>query len=219
MSGVNSSAITLTQTPSTGMLALTWPDRSTVAAGGQIGALAQAVNTTIPGYRSQLDAAAAALITAVNTQQAAGVTWTGVGTPSQASAAGQALFSGTGAADVSLATGVTGASLAAGSPAGGPADGTNAQAMAELGSSPSGPDTVYRGLVGQVGTDVATATTRSSTAAAVQSQADAQRQSSEGVNLDEELANMTQFQNAYTASAHYLNTVNTTIQTLLAMVG
>jgi flagellar hook-associated protein 1 FlgK len=219
VNGVTSSAMTLTQTPATGQLSLTWGDGSAVAAGGQVGALTRAVDTTLPGYQAQLDAAALSLEHTVNTQQAAGVTWTGLGTPTQASAPGQALFTGTGAANLALASGVTGASLAAGSPTAGPADGTNAQAMAELGSSTTGPDALYRALVGQVGTDVASATTQSSAAAAVQSQADAQRQSAEGVNLDEELANMTQFQNAYSASAHFLNTVNTTIQDLLAAVG
>jgi flagellar hook-associated protein 1 len=219
VSGVNAATISASANPATGLLTLTWPDRSTVPAGGQIGALSQAVNTTIPGYLGQLDSAAVALKNMVNAQQAAGVSWSGVGTPSQASAPGQPLFTGTGATDLAVAPGVTPGLLAAGSPTGGPADGSNAQLMAELGASTSGPDAVYRGLVGQVGTDVATATTQSATATTVQGQADAQRQSSEGVNLDEELANMTQFQNAYSASAKYLSTVDQTIQTLLAMVG
>ena len=61
VSGVNASTVTSSQNPATGMMTLTWPDQSSVAAGGKIGALAQAVNTTIPGYLSQLDAAALAL--------------------------------------------------------------------------------------------------------------------------------------------------------------
>jgi flagellar hook-associated protein 1 len=219
VSGVSAQTISASSNPSTGMLTMTWPDQSAVAAGGRLGVLSQAVNTTIPGYLSQLDNTAVALETAVNTQQAAGVTWTGVGTPSQASAAGQPLFSGTGAGNLAVAAGMTPAGLAAGSPTGGPADGSNAQLMAELGAATSGPDAFYRGLVGQVGTDVATATSQSATPTTIQGQADAQRQSAEGVNLDEELANMTQFQNAYSASAKYLSTVDQTIQTLIAMVG
>ncbi len=219
VSGVSAQTVTVSSNVSTGMLSLTWPDQSTVAAGGQIGALTAAVNTTIPGYLTRLDSAAVALKNMVNAQQAAGVSWTGVGTASQASAPGQPLFSGTGAADLAVAPGMTPSLLAAGAPTAGPGDGTNAQLMAELGASTTGPDSVYRGLVGQVGTDVATATTQSSTATTIQGQADAQRQSAEGVNLDEELANMTQFQNAYSASAKYLSTVDQTIQTLISMVG
>jgi flagellar hook-associated protein 1 FlgK len=219
VSGSTAATVSASTNPATGVLTMTWPDQSTVAAGGQIGALSKVANTTIPGYLTQLDNAAVALKNMVNAQQAAGVSWTGVGTPSQASAAGQPLFTGTGAADLAVASGMTPDLLAAGSPTAGPADGSNAQRMAELGSSINGPDAVYRGLVGQVGTDVATATTQSATATTVQSQAEAQRQSSEGVNLDEELANMTQFQNAYSASAKYLSTVNQTIQALIAMVG
>jgi len=217
--GITSQAITGTVSSVTGAVSLAWPDGSTVAAGGQIGALMQAADTTIPAYLAQLNAAAAALASTVNTQQAAGVTWTGVGTPSQASAAGTPLFAGSTAGSLALAPGVTPATIAAGSPSAGPADGSNAQAMAELGSSPTGPDTVYRGLVGQVGTDVATATSQAATATTIQNQADSQQQSSEGVNLDEELSNMLRYQNAYSAAAKYLNTVNQTIQDLLAVVG
>jgi flagellar hook-associated protein 1 FlgK len=217
--GVNTQTIGATADPSSGALTLTWPDSSPVAAGGQLGALAQAVNTTLPGYLSQLDSAAMALANTVNTQQAAGVTWTGVGTPSQASAPGQPMFSGTGAATLAVAAGMTAAGIAAGSPTGGPSDGSNAQAMAELGNAANGADTIYRGFVGQVGTDVTMVNTQVSATTSIQSQATAQQQSSEGVNLDEELANMTQFQIAYSASAKYLSTVDQTIQTLLTMVG
>jgi flagellar hook-associated protein 1 FlgK len=217
--GTNAATVTGTADPSTGTLTLTWPDSSTVAAGGQLGALVQAVNTTLPGYLSQLDNAAMALENTVNTQQAAGVTWTGVGTPAQASAPGQALFSGTGAASLAVAPGMTAAGIAAGSPSAGPADGSNAQAMAELGNAATGADALYRGFVGLVGTDVSTASSQASATTTIQAQADAQRQSSEGVNLDEELANMTQFQIAYSASAKYLSTVDQTIQDLLSMVG
>jgi flagellar hook-associated protein 1 FlgK len=217
--GTFASKISATADPSTGAVTLTWPDSSTVAAGGELGALVRGVNTTIPAYLSQLDSAAVALRDAVNSQQAAGVTWSGVGTPSQASAPGQALFTGTGAASLAVAAGMTGAGIAAGAPSAGPGDGSNAQLMAELGSSPTGADALYRGFVGQLGTDVSAATTHATATATIQGQADAQRQSTEGVNLDEELANMTQFQTAYSASAKYLSAVDQTIQTLLAMVG
>jgi len=219
VSGVSTQTVTATSTPSTGALTLTWPDGSGVAAGGQLGALMQAVNVTVPGYQAQLDNTANTLEQTVNTQQEAGVTWTGVGTPQQASAPGQPLFSGTGAANLTVASGMTASLIAAGSPNAGPADGSNAQAMAELGSSPTAPDAVYRALVGQVGTDVSTATTQATTAATIQSQADAQRQSAEGVSIDAELANMTQFQNAYAASAEFLSSVDQTLEDLITMVG
>jgi len=217
--GISSMKVSGTVNSLTGAISLTWPDTSPIAAGGQMGALMQAANTTIPGYLTQLNSAAAALVSTVNTQQAAGVTWTGVGGPSPTSTPGGPLFTGATAATLALAPGVTGSSIAAGAPTAGPADGSNAQTMAELGTSPTGPDVSYRALVGQVGTDVSTATTQAQTAATIQSQANAVQQSSEGVNLDEELSNMLQYQNAYTASAKFLNTVNQTIQSLLAVVG
>jgi len=217
--GNNSNAITGSLSTS-GVLSLTWNISGTpVSAGGELGSLAQAVNTTIPGYQAQLDNAANTLASAVNTQLAAGVTWTGAGTPSQASGPGQPLFSGTGAAGITVSSSLTAGQLALGSATAGPSDGSNAQAIANLGTAPGSADAVYSALVGQVGTDVQTATTQASTASTIETQADSAQQSAEGVNLDEELANMTQFQNAYTASAKFLTTVDQTIQTLLAMVG
>ncbi len=114
---------------------------------------------------------------------------------------------------------MTGAGIAAGAPSAGPGDGSNAQLMAELGSASGGADAIYRGFVGQVGTDVSAATTHATATATIQAQANSQQQSSEGVNLDEELASMTQFQVAYSASGKYLAAVDQTIQTLLSMVG
>jgi flagellar hook-associated protein 1 FlgK len=38
-----------------------------------------------------------------------------------------------------------------------------------------------------------------------------------GVNLDEEIANLIQFQHTYQASARYLTTINTMLETLLNM--
>jgi flagellar hook-associated protein 1 len=217
--GTTANTITGSVAPS-GALSLSWNvTGAPVSAGGELGALSQAVNTTMPGYQSQLDASANALATAVNAQLAAGVTWTGVGTAAQASGPGQPLFSGTGAAGLTVSPTLTASQLAVGSATAGPSDGSNAQAIANLGSAPGSADSIYGALVGQVGSDVQTVTTQATTASTIETQADSAQQSVEGVNLDEELANMNQFQNAYTASAEFLNTVNQTIQSLLTMVG
>jgi flagellar hook-associated protein 1 FlgK len=213
-------ANTVSGSVANGQVSVTWADNNTaVQAGGQLGATVQAVNTTVPGYQAQLDTAANALATSVNNQLAQGVSWTNVGTPSQASTPGIPLFTGNSAATISINPAMTSSTLAVGSPTAGPADGSNAQTIAGLGTAAGSPDSVYASLVGQVGTDVQNATSQSNAASAIQTQADSAQQSAEGVNLDQELANMTQYQNAYTAAAKYLSTVDDTIQSLLTMVG
>lgn len=244
--GANANAVSASATG--GALTLTWSMSNTpVAAGGRLGALVNAVNVTLPGYQQQLDNAADALAAAVNDHLSGnpangtvgGVTWTGVGGPNQTwSYPGPPLFTGSGAVGLALNPAMTADRLAVGAvptdgtapsvpppagsyldPTGPSADGSNAQLIAGLGSSATGPDAIYRALVGRIGTDVSSATTQATAARTVRSNADAARQSSEGVNLDEELANMTQFQNAYSANAKFLSAVDQTIQDLLTMVG
>jgi flagellar hook-associated protein 1 FlgK len=57
---------------------------------------------------------------------------------------------------------------------------------------------------GSIGRDAATASSQASSASAVQTQADAKRQSVEGVNIDEELVALTTYQQAYTANARMI---------------
>ena len=90
--------------------------------------------------------------------------------------------------------------------------------MAELGSSQSGPDALYRTVIGKLGLDASGATAAAASATATQTAANAASDSISGVNLDEELANMLQYQQAYQAAAKTLTTLNTTIQSLLAAV-
>ena len=56
-------------------------------------------------------------------------------------------------------------------------------------------------LSGDIGARAAAAKTRSESAAAIQTEALARQSSVEGVNLDEELVNMTTYQQAFNASA------------------
>jgi len=59
-------------------------------------------------------------------------------------------------------------------------------------------------FAGEIGGKASTAKTRSETASALAKEADSRRTSAEGVNMDEELVNMTTFQQAYNASARLI---------------
>jgi flagellar hook-associated protein 1 FlgK len=184
--------------------------------GGTIGGLSTLARTTIPTYQAQLDAVATSLATTVNGQLAAGYTAGGV------SGATLPMFTSTlpmSAATISVNPALTATTgqLALSSAADG-SNVKNAQAMAELGSSSTGPDAVYRTMVGKLGLDSAGAMAASATADATKTSANEASDSISGVNLDEELANMLQFQQAYQAAAKTLTTLNTTIQSLLQAV-
>ncbi len=185
--------------------------------GGTIGALATLAHSTIPSYQTQLDSVATSLASTVNTQLASGYTTSGVSgatLPMFTSTSGT-LSAATIAVNPALSAGT--GNLAISSDASG-TDVKNAQAMAELGSSQTGPDALYRSVVGKLGLDASGATAAAATATATQTAANAASDSISGVNLDEELANMLQYQQAYQAAAKTLTTMNSTMQSLLAAI-
>lgn len=71
---------------------------------------------------------------------------------------------------------------------------------------------------GSIGRDSATAASQSTSAAAVQSEADARRQSVEGVNIDEELVKLTTFQQAYTANARMIQATKELFDVLNSLI-
>ena len=70
-------------------------------------------------------------------------------------------------------------------------------------------------LSGSIAQSAANADSNNTNAQAVSSEADSRRDSVEGVNLDQELINLTTYQQAYNASARLLQTVDQLYQTLL----
>ncbi|MBX3484978.1 flagellar hook-associated protein FlgK [Phenylobacterium sp.] len=71
---------------------------------------------------------------------------------------------------------------------------------------------------GAVGRGAAAAETRKSSAEAVANEANNRRQSVEGVNLDEELVNLTTYQQAFNASARMIQATNELFDVLLNMI-
>ena len=116
-----------------------------------------------------------------------------------------------------LALGTLDLSVAAGQPAISAGDGTGASAIAQSSQT----STLFKAagdlgavnmtlasyaaeLGGSIGRAAATAEDQKTSATAVQTEADARRQSVEGVNIDEELVNMTTYQQAFSANARMI---------------
>jgi flagellar hook-associated protein 1 len=183
------------------------------SAGSMAGQLA-AINQYLPAYQSQLDAAANDLASTVNTQLAAGYTATG------ASGAGSPLFEGSGAAGLSVNAAVVAnpqliAASATATLPDATNDGSNAQAMAELYNSPTGPDQQYQSLIQGLGSQVAAVNSQVQSQTSVANAAQENLQSIEGVNTNDEMVQMLTFQQAYQASAKLVSTVDTMMQSLI----
>jgi flagellar hook-associated protein 1 FlgK len=71
---------------------------------------------------------------------------------------------------------------------------------------------------GSVGRDAATASSQSTSATAVQTEADAKRASVEGVNIDEELVHLQTYQQAYSANARMIQATKDLFDTLIAIL-
>ena len=74
-------------------------------------------------------------------------------------------------------------------------------------------------LGGSIGDQAAAASNANTEATAVQSEANSQLQSAEGVNLDQELVKLTTYQQAYSASARLVTATQDMFNALLSMMG
>jgi flagellar hook-associated protein 1 FlgK len=184
---------------------------------GQLGGTLQARDQEIPAIKTQLDTLASGLATAVNTVQAGGFDLNGV--------AGTNLFNpppvnGVGAAG-SLAVAITDPTLLAASSDGTVGSNGNAEAMYALNNQTfigrQTPADYYSGIVFDVGNATANASAEQSASALALQQLNDQRASVSGVSLDEEAANMVRYQDAYSASAQVITTINDMMHTVVNM--
>ena len=184
------------------------PDITSTIQGGSIGGILQARDTDLPAIQSQLDTLAFDFATAVNTQNQAGKGSDGL--------AGTAIFSigatptgASGAIGVSLTNASNIAAAASAEASGGSG---NAQALLALQNanitSGTTPTNAYSGLLSGLGSTVASAQSDSNADAAIQTQLSTQRDTVSGVSLDEEAANLTQYQRSYQAAAKVLSILN-----------
>jgi flagellar hook-associated protein 1 len=177
---------------------------------GELGAIVDAVNVTLPGYLGQLNSFARTLADGVNAQHALGFDATG--------AAGTALFGYTpGDEAASLTLVLTEPDrLAASGLAGGPnLDGGNADLLAGLTTA----DDSYQSLVNSFGTQVASLNRLAANQQVLTDQVDGSVDQLAGVNLDEEMANMVAAQRAYEAASKVITVLDSVLDTLINRTG
>jgi flagellar hook-associated protein 1 FlgK len=196
---------------------VTDPGGTTVNVGGTAGGKTTALTTTIPKYLTQLDTIAQKIADEFNTAQTAGYDQNGV--------RGQAVLGGPGGSATVTAASIEllladPAQLAAATVGPGPtSDGSNAAAIGKLQNKAGGAMSAYRSLIVGLGVEASVATSGLATQTVVGSQVDAARDAVSGVNLDEEMTNMMQFQHAYSAAARMITTIDETLDVLINRTG
>jgi flagellar hook-associated protein 1 FlgK len=185
-----------------------------IPSGGSLGSDLDVANNVIgspaasgnTGLLGALDGVASQLISQVNTQNEAGYDANGV--------AGTAFFTGSGAADIAVSSSIAAnPSLIAAGNGSGPLDGSNALAMSQLQNN-AAITPAFQSMVANLGQTVSTAQTNQTTQDQVTKQLQTQQNSVEGVSIDEEMTNLINFQQAYSASARFITTISSMYSTL-----
>lgn len=133
---------------------------------------------------------------------------------------GRRFFEATGARDLAVSADITGTDAIAAARAGsGPLDGGIALDLAELGSSTSGADALYRAYIVALGVDGQTVQHRHDIQTETMNQVDSSRTALAGVNVDEEMVNMVQYQHAYDAAARFMTSIDEMLDTLINRTG
>ena len=180
---------------------------SAAAAGltGELGAVVDLLDTTIPAYLAGLGSVARTLADGVNALHQAGYDATG--------AAGIAFFTYDPADPAgTLAVNLTqNSQVAASTLPGGVVQGANADALADF----SGADPAYQQLVNGFGTTVASGRRVAASQQMLTDQVDGAREQQAGVNLDEEMLSLVQYQRAYEAAARVMTVVDSMLDTLI----
>ena len=183
--------------------------------GGALGGDIQARDTTIPGVLSSLDALASGLETSINSVNQAGTDLNG--------APGGNFFvpppaGGTGAA-LQMSVALTDPSQIAASLDGSTGDNSNLTAMLNVQNQNivggETPLNAYSNLVFQIGNEVSTAQSEASGSQAQIQQIQNQIGSISGVNINEEAANLIQYQQAYEAAAQVAGVINSLTATAI----
>jgi flagellar hook-associated protein 1 FlgK len=197
-------------------IAFSWVDNNTAVTmpSGQVASSLEALNSIIPGYAAQLDGVAAKLADAVNNQhRAAGAAYDLNGAPGDWFFGPIPPASAT-ASNITLLV-IDPNKIAASSTTGGNLDGANADLIAGIRTSTTGPDRSYQTLVANLGVAAQRADRRASVQDTLTKDVDSARQAQAGVNLDEEMTNLIAFQRAYQAASKVISTIDSTLDTLI----
>jgi flagellar hook-associated protein 1 FlgK len=195
---------------STDPLTLRWAGTQQPAQpGGTIGSMADTMTTIIPGISASLDAVAKQLADSVNLLHTAGFSADGT--------TGQDFFAGDSAGTIKVA--ITDPAKVAYASTTATLNHSVADAMADLGSSATGADAGYQAMIGELGVAASASTRRNDIQTNVTDQADADRESTSGVNLDEEMTNLLTYQRGYEAASRVLTTVDSMLDQLINRTG
>jgi flagellar hook-associated protein 1 len=184
---------------------------------GQLAGSIEVRDQKIPALLSSLDTLAAGLANALNTANKTGFDLNGI--------PGGNLFvpppvSGKGAA-ANLAVQITDPALIAASSDGSAGSNGNVAVLSAVQNQAVAggqtPTDYYSNIVFSVGNDVSNGAAELTSSQLVLNQLQDQRGSISGVNLNEEAANMVQYQRAYDAAAHVVTTVNDMLYTVINM--
>ncbi len=186
---------------------------------GQLGGTLAARDQAIPSILGQLDTLAAGIANSVNAVQTAGYDLNGN------LATNEDLFdpppANTTGAAATLSVAMTNPSEIAASSDGSPGSNGNAQAMYALSTSGSisgqSPSDYYSGIVFNVGSQTANASAEQTASQAILQQLNDQDASVSGVSLNEEAANMVQYQDAFQASAQVVTSINDMMYAVIQM--
>ncbi|MGI9607356.1 MAG: flagellar hook-associated protein FlgK [Acidimicrobiales bacterium] len=185
----------------------------TLNPGGRLGALLVGAAAAAGQVQSDLDVLAISLRDAVNDQHRLGFDLDGAG--------GGDFFGGSGATDLDLAVGLDVRAIAA-SADGAARDGNNGIALAGVRSlgGPGGTiDETARAILGRVGAAVQTASHRAALGSTSLEGLRSARSAVNGVNLDEELTMLMQYQRSYEASARVMTSVDEMLDVLINRTG
>jgi flagellar hook-associated protein 1 FlgK len=203
-----------------GMNKLVFSDGADVTStSGRLRGLLDARDSAVPGVLAQLDTLSSGLITQVNAVHAVGFGLDG--------STGNPFFAGTGGADIAVDPTVANNTLkiAASTIAGTVGNSSNALAIDDLQLSNTmvgGTQTFeqyYGNIVSVLGADVSRAKGLAQANQLMSDHLEAQRQATSGVNIDEEVSNMTAAQHAYQAAARVITTIDSMLDTLINQTG
>jgi len=189
-------------------------DVTKALSGGSLGGALTTRDTTVPGLLTQLNTLATQFASAINTAQSAGFDATG--------AAGQPMFT-VSATDASASFSValssnSGIAVSSDGSAGSSGNLANLLAVrtAKLASGETPIDS-YANLVAKIGSSASDAATKLTATKLSLSQLNNLQSSTTGVSIDEESTNLIRYQQAYTAAAHVISTVNSLFTVVMNM--